>query len=44
VTFVPFAGSDSDDKIVIRVQLKHGFWTEGIELTERKEAITHVPN
>jgi prepilin-type N-terminal cleavage/methylation domain-containing protein len=44
VTFVPFTGSDPDDKIVIHVQLKRGFWTESSELTERKEAITRVPN
>jgi hypothetical protein len=43
VTFVPFTGSDPGDKIVIQVQLKRGFWTEGSELIERKEAITHVP-
>lgn len=43
VTFVPFTGSDPADKIVIQVQLKRGFWTEGSELIERKEAITHVP-
>ena len=44
VTFLPFAGSDSNDKIVIRVQIKRGFWTERSELTERKETITRVPN
>ena len=44
VTFIPFTGSDPNDKIVIYVQLKHGFWTESSALTERKEAITRVPN
>ena len=43
VTFVPFAGSDPDDKIVIAVQLKRGFLTDEPALIERKEAITHVP-
>jgi prepilin-type N-terminal cleavage/methylation domain-containing protein len=43
VTFVPFAGSDPGDKIVIQVQIKRGFWTEGNELIERKEAITRSP-
>jgi prepilin-type N-terminal cleavage/methylation domain-containing protein len=43
VTFVPFAGSDPGDKIVIYVQLKRGFWTEGNQLMEQKEAITRVP-
>ena len=44
VTFIPFAGADPDDQIVIHVKLKRGFWTDGGELIERKEAITHVPN
>jgi prepilin-type N-terminal cleavage/methylation domain-containing protein len=44
VRFYPFAGNDPDDKVVIQVHLKRGFWTEGSELIERKEAITRVPN
>ena len=43
VTFVPFAGSDPDDKIVILVQLKRGFFTETNMLSHRKEAVTRVP-
>ena len=42
VTFIPFAGSDPDDKIVIVVRLKRGFWNEANELSERKEAITKL--
>jgi prepilin-type N-terminal cleavage/methylation domain-containing protein len=44
VTFVPFAGSDPSEKIVIAVQLKRGFWNDSTVLTERKEAVTHMPN
>ena len=43
VTFIPFACSDPDSQVVIVVQLKHGFWTDAGELTERKQAITRVP-
>jgi prepilin-type N-terminal cleavage/methylation domain-containing protein len=43
VTFIPFAGSDPDNQVVIAVQLKHGFWTEAGEITESKQAITRVP-
>lgn len=44
VTFIPFDGSDPDDKIVIRVQLRSGFLTDGGQLTESKEAITRMPD
>jgi prepilin-type N-terminal cleavage/methylation domain-containing protein len=43
VTFIPFSGTDPDEKIVISVQLKRGFWTDAGVLSEAKQAITHVP-
>jgi prepilin-type N-terminal cleavage/methylation domain-containing protein len=43
VTFIPFAGSDPDEKVVIRVELERGYLTEGGFQTETKGAITAVP-
>ena len=43
VTFTPFAGSDSDEKIVIRVELQRGNWTEAGVLTETKGDIAKLP-
>jgi len=40
VTFIPFAGSDPDEKVVISVQLEKGFLTEGGVLIETKGQIT----
>jgi prepilin-type N-terminal cleavage/methylation domain-containing protein len=43
VTFIPFAGSDSEKKVVIRVELQRGYFTEeGIE-TATKGSITSLP-
>jgi len=44
VTFLPFAGSDSDSNTVIFVVLKRGFFTDPGYLSERKQAITRVPD
>lgn len=43
VTFLPFAGSDPDDKFVIIVELKRGFWTEARLLTTTKGELTRLP-
>jgi len=43
VTFVPFSGSDPDDKVVIRVELRRGFLTQSGALTQTKGWITRVP-
>jgi hypothetical protein len=43
VTFTPFAGSDSDDKLVILVALRKGYFTEAGILTETKGDICKVP-
>jgi len=44
VIFVPFAGSDPDNKVVIQVQLKRGFWTERNSLTADKHELTRPPD
>jgi prepilin-type N-terminal cleavage/methylation domain-containing protein len=43
VTFIPFAGSDPDEQVVIRVQLEKGFLTDGGVLIETKSRITKPP-
>jgi type II secretory pathway pseudopilin PulG len=43
VTFTPFAGSDSDEKIVIRVELQRGYLTEPGVLTETKGDLARLP-
>jgi hypothetical protein len=43
VTFIPFAGSDPDEQVVISVQLEKGFLTDGGVLTETKGRITKLP-
>lgn len=40
VTFSSFSGTDPDDKVVIRVQLKRGFLSDGGALAETKGRIT----
>ena len=43
VTFIPFDGSDPDEKVVIRVELERGYLTESGLQTETKGAITSLP-
>jgi type II secretory pathway pseudopilin PulG len=43
VTFIPFAGFDPDEKVVIRVELERGYLTESGLQTETKGAITSLP-
>jgi prepilin-type N-terminal cleavage/methylation domain-containing protein len=43
VTFVPFEGSDPDEKTVIQIEWVRGFWTEAGLCTETKGAITRIP-
>ena len=43
VTFSPFGGSDPSEKVVIRVVVDQGFWTDAGVLVERKGAITDLP-
>lgn len=43
VAFVPFTGSDADDKVVICVVLEAGFFDDGGVLTETKGAIANPP-
>jgi prepilin-type N-terminal cleavage/methylation domain-containing protein len=43
VTFTPFAGLDSDDMIVIRVELQRGNWTEAGVLTRTKGDMAKLP-
>jgi len=40
VTFTPFTGADSEDKVVVSVQLEAGFWNGGGALTATKGQIT----
>jgi prepilin-type N-terminal cleavage/methylation domain-containing protein len=40
VTFSPFSGTDPNDKVIIRVQLKRGFLSDGGTLEETKGRIT----
>ncbi len=43
VTFVPFAGADPDDKVVIVVRVEPGFLFTGGILSETKGRITNPP-
>ena len=43
VSFIPFAGSDPDEKVVIRVEMERGYLTESGIQTEVKGAITRMP-
>jgi prepilin-type N-terminal cleavage/methylation domain-containing protein len=43
VEFLPFASSDADEKIVIRVALERGYLSEPGYLTENKGHITALP-
>ena len=43
VTFTPFAGTDPDELIVIKVRLRRGFWTDLRQLEARKGDITRPP-
>ncbi len=43
VTFVPFGGSDPDEKVVIRVELRKGYLTEAGVLAETKGEIARLP-
>jgi prepilin-type N-terminal cleavage/methylation domain-containing protein len=43
VTYVPFAGDDPDEQIVILARLERGFLTEPGELTATKGDITKPP-
>lgn len=43
VTFIPFAGTDPDDQIVILVRLERGFLVEAGQLTATKGDITNPP-
>ena len=40
VTFIPFAGSDPDDQVVIKVRLQGGFFTDMRNLEATKGEIT----
>jgi prepilin-type N-terminal cleavage/methylation domain-containing protein len=43
VTFIPFAGADPDEQVVIRVKLERGYLTEPGQQTATKGEITEVP-
>ncbi len=43
VTFVPFADSDPDEKVVIRVQVDRGYWTDAEIRTRQKGDLTRLP-
>jgi hypothetical protein len=43
VTFIPFAGADPDEQIVIRVELERGFLSEAGQQTRTKGDITRLP-
>lgn len=43
VTFIPFADSDPDEKVVIRVQVDRGYWTDAEVRTLRKADLTSPP-
>jgi len=43
VTFIPFADSDPDEKVVIRVPVDRGYWTDGGIRTRRKADLTNAP-
>ena len=43
VTFIPFAGADPDEQIVIRVEVERGFLTEAGQQTTTKGDITKLP-
>jgi hypothetical protein len=43
VTFIPFADSDPDDKVVIRVEVERGYLTEAGVRVETKGEITRLP-
>lgn len=43
VTFIPFAGTDPDEQIVIRVELERGYLTEAGQQTTTKGDITKLP-
>jgi prepilin-type N-terminal cleavage/methylation domain-containing protein len=44
VTFVPFAGADPDEQVVIKVRLEPGFLVEAGQLTATKGEITKPPD
>jgi prepilin-type N-terminal cleavage/methylation domain-containing protein len=44
VTFIPFAGSDPDDHVVVKVRLRKGFFTDPNNLEATKGEITRPSN
>jgi prepilin-type N-terminal cleavage/methylation domain-containing protein len=44
VTFIPFAGSDPDDQVVIKVRLLKGFFTDASNVEATKGEITRPSN
>ncbi len=43
VTFIPFADSDPDSKVVIQVRLERGYWCNAEIQTRTKADLTHEP-
>ena len=43
VMFIPFSGSDPDEKVIIRVELDRGYLTDAGFLTETKGHIARAP-
>ena len=44
VAFIPFSGADPDEQVVVRVQLKKGFFTDLSRIEATKGDITRSPD